>query len=151
MGLELAILSIPCECPCKSELPLRYSAVQTLSHRPEIENHYRQDQIIFKGNVPAVGEWPAGSAPDHKLLDRGRGEARGTRVLILLTFSAQCYVFLALGQETQKYLNMLCISLPAGPREAPSTFTSPPLPRLDTNLPISSTLGNIGSMIPLHQ
>ena len=39
--------------------------------------------------MPAMGERSTGSAPDHKLLDRGGREARGSRVLILLTFSVE--------------------------------------------------------------
>ena len=44
-----------------------------------------------------MGKWPAGGAPDHKLLDRGRRETRGARVLILLTFPNQNILQLSLG------------------------------------------------------
>ena len=46
-----------------------------------------------------MGKWPAGGAPDHKLLDRGRRETRGARVLVLLTFSEQNILQLSLGYK----------------------------------------------------
>ena len=143
--LRLAVLSVPSERACESKLSLGYSAIESLGHRPVVVwwNYSARDQwkVVNKRSYLLWGRGLQAVLRITNCFTEGGGSPEGLGCSSC-SLSLHTHIIMRLMKKVfdRNYLNMLCISLPAGPREAPRTLTSPPFPRLETNRPISSTL-----------